>query len=125
MVLNERCQKLVKERIEHFGLPKWVATSCPSCRKPIGASSIIEIQVHFEPMFLGDVSFSYHCRICNSLFIMHAKCDVKNVSDLVDVMSGEKVYELQNRDELLRIGYHNILVAMVNEASDDSNHSGK
>jgi hypothetical protein len=107
MTVNSDFQKKASEVISKFGLPNWAETSCPVCKKQMYKHDILSVEIHFTPMFLGDVSFSYHCKHCNCAVILHAKCDVGTLVDFVNIMNSEES-ELISRDELINDGFHNV-----------------
>ena len=109
---NEVCN-----RIEGFQFPEWVDTDCPSCRKVVYRKDIMGMEVHFVPMFLGDISFSYFCPHCNASFVKHVKCDVCSITDVENILFSDSNFELEDRDSLIQTGKHNLRSKVWNPIS--------
>jgi len=115
MDLAKHCRQIADSMIDEFKFPDWVITNCPSCFNETNAKAIISVQIHFEPIFLGDMSFTYHCSHCHAIFIMHVQCNINTPYDFVKILNSKNKYHLINRDELLKSGHHNIFVNMTKD----------
>jgi len=117
--LVDKFNVIARERIREFGLPKWVETDCPTCKNRIALEDIMSFEVHFTPIFLGDISFSYMCKKCNSVFIRHAKCDVKHICDLMTIFKEETLkYRIDFRENFLNRNEHNVLFKLIEEEKE-------
>ena len=115
----ERSEAIAKERIKDFGLPKWVETECPSCKNKISKEDVLSFEVHFTPIFLGDLSFSYMCKKCNSIFIKHIKCNVKHIYDLMVIFKEESLnYRMDFRETFLNNHEHNAIFMIAEEEKE-------
>lgn len=104
------------ERISEFNLPQWLTCSCFGCTLPLGTDNIMSFEVHFEPMFLGDVSFNYFCKNCSSAFSKHLKCDLRSIAQLVDILSSiECPSRFVNSRELGSFVEHNVVKKILKE----------
>ncbi len=115
----EKFDLIAKERIMNFGIPKWIETECPTCKNRVDREDIVSLEIHFTPIFLGDVSFSYICKKCNSIFIKHIKCDVKHVYDLMVIFKEESLnYRMDFRENFLNNNEHNVLFKMIEDEKE-------
>ena len=99
-----------KARLKEFNFPDWLTCECFGCSLSLSPEDILSFEVHFEPMFLGDMSFSFFCKNCSSLMTFHLKCDVESPADVYRVLTSKKmVGHLVDRNTLLKNSTHNIL----------------
>ena len=109
MNLGEHYKSVAKDRISKFGFPSWMAAICPTCKTELEVEHVIEAGVSFAPQFLGDLSLSYLCPQCSTMFVWHIKCNIKNVNDIVIVFSRDYLmFETQYEHILMRDLRHNI-----------------
>lgn len=94
MTMEEKCLTLAKvfedehnARVENFGLPSWLTCECSGCKLQLDIGSIQSVEIHFEPMFIGDISFNYFCKDCYTAFARHLKCDIEHVSELAGIFA--------------------------------------
>lgn len=102
---SEKCNSFK----ENWGFPDWAKTSCISCNINLDIKSIYEMSIHFNPMFLGDVSISYLCPSCNSLFVVHYKNDMKKLSDIQEFFNSKLTKQGILREDLINKNIHNVL----------------
>lgn len=115
---------VARERLRDFGLPQWAETECPVCKNEINIEDIVSFEVHFTPIFLGDISFSYICKKCNSIFIKHVKCDVKRICDLILIFNEESLhYRMDFRENFLNNHEHNVLFKIIEEEKEKNKKS--
>jgi hypothetical protein len=109
-----------KKRIEGFGLQDWIDCQCEVCKSPLSTNDLMTIEIHFEPRFLGDISFNYFCKSCCSAFSKHLKCDVKNISDIIFVLAAkDQPAEIINQNKLSSFSEHNVIKRLMKEGYFD------
>jgi hypothetical protein len=114
--LLEVFEKEQKDRIANFGFPDWLNCECQGCRLPLGTESIMSVEVHFEPMFLGDISFNYFCKTCCSAFSRYLKCDIKNISEIAGIFALKTCpAPIVDNTTLFDPAEHNIIKKIVKE----------
>ena len=107
-------KNMVEERIEGFQLPEWLEIRCEICGGILARKDVLGFELNFIPIFLGNVSFSYHCPSCNSLICMHLLCDVKNLHDLTEVFdSHERKWEFVLQEKFISEHRHRALEILV------------
>ena len=104
----EQFKEQTSSLIYGFPLPDWVETVCPVCSSWVCKEDIMGMEIFFVAMFLGDISFSYHCKKCQCAFNMHLKCNVETIHDVVRVLGGDGDYPFVNREKLISEAHHNL-----------------
>ena len=97
-------------RLREFSLPSWLTCECSGCKLILLSTDVLSFEVHFEPIFLGDVSFSFFCGRCGSLINMHLKCDLESPADLYRILTSKEIPgRFVNRNEVCSLLEHNVL----------------
>lgn len=122
--IGEHFEAVKREYIKNFGFKDWMGCECPTCRKYLDSQSALEISVCLTPQFLGDIAIAYFCPFCDSAFVWHIKCGIKNITQLMDVFSKENAnFVGEYQHVLIRAHRHNVSEAEAREAEKSKEKS--
>ena len=97
------------EIVREFGLPSWMKAKCGTCMTEMEQTDMLEFGVCLTPQFIGDVSCSFMCPNCNSLWEKHFQLNVISRKKLAEALVDDDLScEPMDKQALLQQGSHNV-----------------
>jgi hypothetical protein len=117
---KQACDEKIKEfhskEVVNTGVPDWIkGLNCPHCEEDIAPRSIQAISFKMNARNFGDFKVDIACDKCGILDYVYFRQAYENMSDICDLVTGEKIPESEAvvEEEMYKKRYNNILEKML------------
>jgi len=103
--------------LEKMKIPEWMNINCPFCSKELPLRSIRSFGLKFNTRNKGDLFIEFLCEDCGLMDTVYFRKQIKEVSDLNEFISGEKVPDCKPvlEEDMYKLQYNNVVEEKASE----------